>query len=143
MAKPKKSSLISSSTENPVAAKAAIQTTTTVFHHSGPLPDPRTLEYYERVYPGAAREIIEMAKGEQADRHRDTFRNWLAHLLGQIFAFVLGMTGLCGGVLLLYVGKSLTGLGVFIASLGTLIGAAIWEKKQKSKPAVSNPPDSN
>ena len=138
MAKKKPSSFISSPDENPTAPARTVvtapevQARATVFHHSGPLPDPRTLEYYERVYPGTAREIIEMAKIEQTQRHRDASGDRTAHILGQIFAFTLAMTGLCGGILLLYSGKDVTGFGVFVVSLGTLIAASIWQKAQKS-----------
>ena len=137
MAKAKPSSLISSSAENPAVAPAAIQITTTAFHHSGPLPDPRTLEYYDRVCPGAAREILDMAKVEQIHRHKGNSRKWFSHILGQIFAFLICMTGLCGGIFLLSAGKSITGLSVFLVSLGSLIAAAIWNKKQNAVPAGS------
>jgi len=38
--------------------------------HKGPMPHPRTLGGYEDVIPGAAREILEMAKAEQRHRHK-------------------------------------------------------------------------
>lgn len=40
----------------------------TMTMRSGPLPSPEDLEYYEKVHPGAAMEIINMAKKEQNHR---------------------------------------------------------------------------
>lgn len=37
--------------------------------HSGPLPDPETLAGYERISPGAAERIIQMAEDQQKHRH--------------------------------------------------------------------------
>lgn len=42
-----------------------------------------------------------------------------------------------GGMYLLYTGKSITGLSVFILSLGSLVAAAIWRKQPKSLPESS------
>jgi uncharacterized membrane protein len=37
--------------------------------HSGPMPPPSVLAQYDQVVPGLARDIVEMAKAEQAHRH--------------------------------------------------------------------------
>lgn len=37
-------------------------------HHSGPLPDPSTLAAYERMHPGTAERIIQMAERQQSHR---------------------------------------------------------------------------
>src|SRR6266571_813586 len=37
--------------------------------HSGPIPDSETLAGYERVVPGTAAEIVQMAVREQRHRH--------------------------------------------------------------------------
>ena len=39
---------------------------------AGPLPSPESLQQFENVLPGAAREIVDMAKSEQEYRHRIT-----------------------------------------------------------------------
>jgi uncharacterized membrane protein len=99
--------LTSSPSEESAAAQGAIQAT--IVTRSGPLPDPRELEYYERVCPGSAQEILNMAKAEQQHRHQSDFRDWFAVILGQILAFILGITGVAGGMFLLYTGRSITG----------------------------------
>lgn len=45
-----------------------VSTTTTLAHHSGPLPPPDDLHRYDQLLPGAAQRIIVMAETEQ--RHR-------------------------------------------------------------------------
>jgi len=80
MAKPKQSSLTSSQAESPEAVPPAVQAAAIL--RSGPLPDPKTLEYYERVCPGSAQEIVNMAKVEQKFRHRSAFLSLGAIVLG-------------------------------------------------------------
>ncbi|MDR2012555.1 MAG: DUF2335 domain-containing protein [Rhodanobacter sp.] len=49
-------------------APQSIQVHTQTLVQQGPLPDPATLERYDRILPGAAERIIVMAEQEQ--RHR-------------------------------------------------------------------------
>jgi len=55
------------------APKTAAQLVAVLEMHKGPLPHPRILGGYDEIIPGAAREILEMAKAEQ--RHRHTMEN--------------------------------------------------------------------
>lgn len=112
----------------------------TVYSHSGPLPDPRTLEYYERICPGAANEIMGMAKAEQKARHWDGNRHWISHLCGLFCAFLLALAGITGAVVLLWGGRSLGGFCLFLGSLGTLIGAAIWKIRGTSQAKTEQEP---
>lgn len=129
--KEKPSNLPSSKSE-----KAGVPATvTTAVAYSGPLPDPHTFEYYERVFPGAAKEIIEMAKSEQKHRHGMDSKQWVSHLLGQVFAFLLCLAGILAGWNLIYAGKQLTGFSVFLGSIGSLVAAAIITGKRKAPKA--------
>jgi len=47
------------------------------------------------------------------------------------------MTGLSGGLFLVYEGKSLTGFSVFMTSIAALIAGAIWRKEQNYDSAKS------
>jgi len=38
------------------------------YHHSGPIPDPMTLERYDQILPGAAERIIKMAEDQSTHR---------------------------------------------------------------------------
>lgn len=63
---------------------------------SGPLPDADELAKYERVSPGFAKEILEMAKSEQGHRHDHVanaqsgaiWRDRLGQIFGLICVFV-------------------------------------------------------
>lgn len=59
---------------------------------SGPLPDPDELARYEKVSPGFAREIMEMAKAEQKHRHTHLSNGQSGAIwrdrIGQIFGLI-------------------------------------------------------
>ena len=96
---------------------------------SGPLPHPSLLEHYNKVIPNAAERILRMA--EQEGEHRHYIEKKLVDAqasqlkLGSIFAFVLGMTTVVGGLVLLYLGKEIGGLGSLVAGLAAIVTAFI------------------
>jgi hypothetical protein len=52
------------------AAKTAAELVAAIELHKGPLPHPRILSGYDEIVPGAARDILDMARLEQRHRHR-------------------------------------------------------------------------
>lgn len=70
--------------------------------YSGPLPDPATLKGFEEVLPGAADRIIRMAEEESKHRHtissRDLIQGFVLNIVGQIFALLIALAGIGGGV---------------------------------------------
>lgn len=92
-----------------------------IIEYRGPIPDPLTLEHYEKILPGSAEKILNMAMDEQKFRH--DFDKKLMQiesrdsLLGEFFAFVLGIGCLIAGVLLAKFNPNSTGV-VFGALLG-------------------------
>lgn len=113
---------------------------------SGPLPAPEVIQGYETVLPGAADRIIKMAESEQAHHHKmeekNEKRRFTASIIGQTFGFVLGMTGIIGGVVLLVNDKSVTGFSVFITSLATLVGAFVYQRRKAKNATKPTPPKS-
>ncbi len=100
------------------APQAATQIMAVMESHKGPLPHPRILGGYDAVIPGAAREILDMAKAEQAHRHRMDNRETAYPYFG-----------MAGGLLCLL---SCIGGSIFIAAQAldasialTLIGAPV------------------
>lgn len=75
--------------DRPEVAGIMMQVTHT---RSGPLPDPQELASYERISPGFAREIMDMAKAEQKHRHEHYKTGQLGAIwrdrIGQICAMV-------------------------------------------------------
>jgi len=74
----------------------------------GPLPPPETLEKYNRICPGAAERIIQMAEQQSAHRRaqekrllrariRDAFKQRAETRLGQWLGFAIGTTAIVAG----------------------------------------------
>ena len=120
------------------AVRLQIQETQVVqAHFAGPLPFPEHLSEYEGISPGAAERIIRMAE-LQADHRRTTESNVVDSGIrlasrGQIFAFVIGMTALLGGIGLMASDKSITGVATSLSALATLVGVFVWSERQKSR----------
>jgi uncharacterized membrane protein len=103
------------------------------------LPDPDLLRYYNEVVgPGAAQKIVdtalEIAKNrEQLEHDKQRFNYQLQvrdqgiQILGQIFAFVVAITGIGGGLWLSFVGltvaKVVTGGVITSATVGGIVTA--------------------
>lgn len=119
---------------------------------SGPIPPPKILKGYEDVFPGCAERIVAMA--ENQSRHRmgleksriDTANR--TEQCGQIFAFVIALAAITGGIYLISIGKDASGLTAIISSVGLLVGAFVYgkyaqakEREQKLRPFQS--PESN
>lgn len=105
----------------------------TLSQYSGPLPPSDEFQNYEEVLPGAADRIISMAEKEQEGRisaqHKEMRMLFISHIMGQIFAFILGLTGILGGSYLIINGHDLSGFAVFLSSLAAIVGAFIYRKK--------------
>lgn len=120
------------------AIRLQIQETQVVqAHFTGPLPHPEHLSEYEGVSPGAAERIIRMAE-IQADHRRTTESKVVDSSIrlasrGQIFAFVIGMTALLGGIGLMASDKSITGVATSLSALAALVGVFVWSERQKSR----------
>jgi len=92
-------------------------------HHEGPLPAPSDFENYERIYPGAAKMILDMATQESEHRrYMETKAMSRAHreaVIGQIFGFLIGIVALAATILLGYFGQgsaaSIVGGGALVS----------------------------
>lgn len=91
-------------------------------HHSGPLPPPEMLEKYERLLPGAAERLFQMAEKEQAHQHKTiaevTKSVGQSQKRGQVLGFILAMSALISSVVLYIYSGSL-------AISGLLLGAGV------------------
>jgi uncharacterized membrane protein len=103
----------------------------------GPLPPPAVLAEYDRALPGAADRIIGMAERQSA--HRQELEatvvrgNVRAETRGQVFAFILGMTAIVGGIGLIAVDRSAEGLGAIIVAFTGLAAVFIYGRYQQNK----------
>lgn len=97
------------------------------------LPAPEELARYEKVVPGGAERILEMA--EQQSRHRREMeeRSVSAEIRGaklkQILTFALAFaTGVLGGALLI-TGSELAGLMVLLVDAAAVVGIVVYGNK--------------
>ena len=157
-------------THNPPAAAAvpkdtAVQPTGT-FHveaWEGPLPPPAVLEQYDALLPGAAARMLDMAESsyhhqlqhakttqEQEGFALETTRkvamgDVIQGYLGVIFAFIIAMTGLAGGVYLSAAGRWEPGLAISLSSLAGLVGVFVYGTRARSaerrRNAANRPPE--
>ena len=85
------------------------------------IPDPRIVEGYERVHPGAAGRILVMAEKEQENDHlisrAECRRLTVAQIVGMCFGFILCLSALAAGVYLIVMDKNGQGLTALISAL--------------------------
>lgn len=97
---------------------------------------------------GAADRIFTMTEKEQDSRHK--MGRWsllLFHtgrLLGLIFAFLISILTIGGGVFLLYHDKSITGMVTLLTGIASVVGAFLFkEHKRKSQQFNQTDPSSS
>lgn len=131
-----------------------VTTTTTIAHHSGPLPPPDDLHRYDQLLPGAAQRIIVMAETEQRhrismeqatlisdQRHRDqvlaaqvsngnsVFRS---DLFGQLCGWTVAMGCVGGAIYTVSVGGSPWAVAAFLGlPVATIINAVRSHQTKK------------
>lgn len=135
------------------------ETTIQVTQHTGPLPAPEVLADYERLQPGMAAVLVEMARAEQDHRqsqerarlqadikHREdvvalrvrnargTFRS---DLVGQACGFAIAGACVCGA---LYTAMHGGGWEIVAAFLSLPVAGIIKAMRNGSEPKPEEPP---
>lgn len=106
--------------------------------YRGPIPPPELLEGYERILPGSADRIIAMTERQQ--NHRIDLEATVvtsnakdAHL-GVIFAFILGLLVIGGGIAIILMDKGAAlGSAFSFVGLATLLGTFVYGTRSNSK----------
>ncbi len=112
------------------------------------LPNPVIVGEWQKMVPSAPREILDMAKQEQKDRHATnaaeraakktaSIKDAASTIMGQIFGFIIVMTGLLGSFYLLFHGKTVEGLATFITPLAGLASLFIVYRHDLNAPSKS------
>lgn len=98
------------------------------------LPDPEELAKYEKIIPGGAERILELAERqfeqESALTSRQLETSARTTRIKQFIVFVLALTGLALGSALLLQGSELAGLIVIIVDAIALISVKPYESKR-------------
>lgn len=105
---------------------------------SGPLPHPDILKRYDEILPGAAERIIKMAE-QQAEHRRSLEQQALKSdvknsRLGIWFGFIIGISGIIGGIVVAVFGNQpLFGGVLSFVSLASLVGVFIYGTQSNRK----------
>ncbi|MFC1613490.1 DUF2335 domain-containing protein [Patescibacteria group bacterium] len=106
-------------------------------HFSGPLPHPDILRKFDEVYPGAAKIIIDMAKEQSGHRQileKDVINSDIKNSrLGLWFGFIIAITGLILGVVLIYFGNIGSGLFISGGTIVSLVGTFVYGSQGRRK----------
>lgn len=107
--------------------------------YTGPIPPPEALEKYEKVLPGLADRIVKQAEAQTGHRIKQEDKvissDILNSKLGLIFGFIIGMVGVVGGFVMVYLGKDVGWLfsgGALVGLVGTFVyGRRTRERERK------------
>ena len=97
------------------------------------LPEPEELAKYEKIIPGGAERILELAEQQFEQEGTLAARELEARVrttrIKQLITFVLTLAGIALGSALLLQGSELAGLLVIIIDAATLIGTKLREAR--------------
>lgn len=104
---------------------------------SGPVPPPQILERYEQLVPGIAKQIFETVDRQSA--HRQAIEKKIIHhniirsYIGQATGFIIAMSALVFGFILIIKGQSAEGIASILTALAGVVGVNIYGKYKQSK----------
>ena len=99
--------------------------------YSGIIPHPSIVEGYERNCPGATDRILAMTENQlKCNQELAKIENIKR---GQILGFVILLTMIIGGFILIIFGKDAGGYGTIVASIMLGISSVIWNNKSKKE----------
>ncbi|MFP3941314.1 MAG: DUF2335 domain-containing protein [Thermoanaerobaculia bacterium] len=109
---------------------------------SGPLPPPEVLSAYQEALPGSAERIIQMAEEQGTHRRQMESRELAAQIKsqtrGQYLASIVALLVSGGGIYLLAMGQSVTGLVALLTPLAGLVGLFLVSRSKKNEADVTS-----
>jgi uncharacterized membrane protein len=100
--------------------------------HRGPLPTPEMLRQYDAVLPGCARRMVEGWENQTQHRQRLERRMVDANIQnrsrGQIMAFIIAMTAIIGGIVLVATDHRVAGLATIFVPLSSIIAIFVYSQ---------------
>ncbi len=123
-----------------VAEGSAIAARVQTEFFSGPVPPPSLLARYNEVVHDGAERILAMA--ERQSKHRELLEaqvvagNVESQRRGSLYAFIIALAAILGGIFLIYAGKSASGLATVITSLVGLVSIFAYSQHRQSKERV-------
>ena len=105
--------------------------------HKGPLPDPETLRQYSEIIPNGADRVMKMAEDQLAHRIKIESKvigsQTLESKLGQIFALIIGLSFLAGGVWVILEGHSVAGTILSTVDIVALVSVFIYGRQYQKR----------
>ena len=105
------------------------------------LPPPETLQKYESILPGIAGKLAEQAVQQTSHRiemERKLINSYVwKSLLGLIFGFLIGLTGIGGGLYLTFLGYNVIGIVFSSATLVSLVISFIYGSQSRRNGNIS------
>ena len=115
---------------NPAEAPAAANRIVAALEvHKGPLPHPRILKGYDEIVPGAAGDIIRMARDEQRHRHKMQNRETAYPYFGMLGGILCLLLCLGGAIFIAYL-KLDYRLGVALIGAPVITAVALLIKSR-------------
>lgn len=119
-----------------------------VENYKGDIPHPSIVAGYEQMCPGATERILKMAESETYHRQqlqnkeldnaidlrtKELEYNIKYNTRGQIFTFILLLSCILGGIILLYLGRDIGGYGMLITSVISVVAILVNQSKKNDK----------
>ncbi|MGN0832608.1 MAG: hypothetical protein ACI4RD_03020 [Kiritimatiellia bacterium] len=105
-----------------------------LYYHDSPYPTKDVVEMFEHYHKGAAKDLLEMVRREQAAELKLSDRNssleYVTRILGMCFAFVLALAIIAGGIILICHNHEVTGCITLFTGLLGIIGCLATGGKQ-------------
>lgn len=121
--------------DNPAERATIIVRAVQGISFKGPIPPAFMLKEYEEVLSGSAERILSMA--ERQSMHRQEIEKTviksksISEILGVVFAGLIALAAIAGGLFLIYSGLSIEGFISILATLGSLVGVFIYGTKSE------------
>lgn len=109
-------------------------------YFSGPIPPPSILARYNEVVHDGAERILAMA--ERQSKHRELLEsqvvtgNLESQRRGSLYAFVLALVTILGGIFLIYRGMNTSGLATVISALVGLVSIFFYSQRMQNKERI-------
>ena len=118
-------------------SSASLSLTLAQYHHSGPLPDPRTLALYDEILPGLADRIMTMADNQSNNRmaleKAVVYGNVAGDSRGMHAAVVVAVAMICLAAFLAYLHMPGYAVTVAITNIAAIAGLFVVAQKQQAK----------
>jgi len=126
---------------NIVKKQPVMQSISITEAYSGPIHHPKQFKQYELILPGYADRILKMAESQALHRQdlekTVVFSGAKDSKRGQIFAFIIAITIVIGGVVSITMGRDVSGYGMLFTAIVPLGGAFVIGKKSEKDERIA------